>query len=331
MEPNTPRIAVIIVNFGTAPLALEAVSSVWNAADSDAVPEIHVLDNASPGEEARVLAEAIDARGWQDRVHLHISTKNLGFGRGNNLVLHALADSEKPPDFVFLLNPDATLRKPALEILTKCLLAHPGVGVAGALLHDAEGRPSTSAFRFPGLAGEFAEAASFGPLTRLLDRWRIPLPPGHPSGSVDWVTGAAAMFRFEALRQVGFFDPGFFLYYEEVDLMRRLAAAGWECRHVHEAEVEHAEGAATGLRGDEVGQRRRPAYWYESRRLYFYRSHGRAGAIGCTLAAILGAWVNHVHSRLRGRRPWIPDRFIRDSWRHMLAPLLTGWRPQGRP
>ncbi|MDV7141172.1 glycosyltransferase family 2 protein [Tropicimonas sp. TH_r6] len=331
MEPHPPRVSVIVVNYGTAGLALEAVASVLERTDGTVTLDVHILDNGSPTGDAKQLAEAIAERGWLDRVHLHISSDNLGFGRGNNLVLRALSEPHRRPDFVFLLNPDARLRGPALDHLVGCLLEHPKAGVAGARLHDMDGNASTSAFRFPGLAGEFAEAASFGPITRCLGRWRIPLPAELPSGQVDWVTGAAALVRFDALQQVDFFEPGFFLYYEEVDLMRRLGEAGWECRHVAEAVVDHVEGAATGLRGVEVGQRRRPAYWYQSRRLYFYRSHGRVGAIACALAAISGAGVNHVHSRLRGRRPWIPDRFIRDSWIHMLRPLLTGWTPPQRP
>ena len=317
-------IAVIIVNYGTAALALRAVESVMTHAPGC---EIHLVDNASPNGDAAVLADALAMRGWQTDVVFYPEDRNHGFGCGNNVVLEALARRKQPPARVMLLNPDARLENDAPGLLSDCLDTHPEAGAVGARLSDAEGRPSTSAFRFPSIVGEFAEYASFGPVTRLLDPWRIPLPPDLPTGPVDWVTGAAVMFRFDALRQVGFFDPGFFLYYEEVELMRRLSRAGWTCFHVAEARVSHVEGAATELRGDEVGLRPRPAYWYESRRLYSYRALGRVGAIANACAAMAGAGFNHATSRLRGRKPWLPGGFVTDSWRIVLRPLLRGWRP----
>ena len=88
-------VSVIIVNYGTADLALDAVASVL---EKDAgVRDIHIVDNASPGGDAARLAKAIAERGWAPRVTLHAETVNHGFGRSNNLVLEALAKSATPP------------------------------------------------------------------------------------------------------------------------------------------------------------------------------------------------------------------------------------------
>lgn len=322
------EIVVIIVNYGTVGLALDAVASVLGQPGGGRRTEVHLVDNASPNGDGERLPAAIATRGWQDRVTLHLSTENRGFGCGNNIALEALARREIPPDKVFLLNPDARLDNDAISHLAAFLDAHPKAGAVGAALADADGQPAAAAFRFPSIAGEFAEAVNFGPVSRLLGRWRIPMAPDLPGGRVDWVTGAAVMFRFDALRQTGFFDPGFFLYYEEVELIRRLARAGWSCWHLPEARVVHIEGAATELRGDEIGLRRRPSYWYESRRLYSYRAHGRLGAIVNGCMVILGAACNHAISRLRGRRAWLPAQFISDTWRIVLRPLLGGWKPR---
>jgi len=43
---------------------------------------------------------------------------------------------------------------------------------------------------------------------------------------VDWVPGAYSIIRGAVLEQIGFFDPAFFLYYEEVDLYLRIQEAG---------------------------------------------------------------------------------------------------------
>ena len=321
-------ISVIIVNYGTFDLALEAAASVLE--HSDRVRDIHLVDNASPGAspgaEARHLAAAIAERHWQGRVILHAETTNHGFGRGNNLVIAALAKAETPPDKVFLLNPDARLGNDAVRILAEFLDAHPQAGAAGARIEKPGPCGSlqtvTAAFRFPSLAGTFASAVAFGPIARLFARWQVPLSPDLPTARVDWVAGAAVMLRMSALHKAGFFDPEYFLYYEEVDLMRQLARKGWQTWHVAEALVFHAEGAATGVKSGESGRRRLPAYWYHSWQYYMRKNHGRAVALLACLAWGFGAVFNMGLSWLRGREPAAPLHFLPDLWAHALRPLL---------
>jgi GT2 family glycosyltransferase len=65
------------------------------------------------------------------------------------------------------------------------------------------------------------------------------------------VCGAAAAFRTDATRDLGWFDPWFFAYYEDLDLSWRLRAAGWDVRYVASARVRH-EHAATSRVGSDV-------------------------------------------------------------------------------
>jgi N-acetylglucosaminyl-diphospho-decaprenol L-rhamnosyltransferase len=320
-------VSVVIVNYGTADLALQSVQSVLD--HPSRVTGVHLVDNASPGDDARRLAESIAARGWLDRVTLHAETTNHGFGRGNNLVMATLARQAVPPDKVFLLNPDARLDNDAIRILAEFLDAHPAAGAAGARIArpDADGHPVpvTAAFRFPTLVATFAEAVSFGPFSRLCARWQVPMNPLLPTQQVDWVSGAAVMLRMEALRDAGFFDPQFFLYYEEVDLMRQMVRKGWKTWFVAEALVIHAEGTATGVKSQDA-RRARPAYWYRSWQYYMRKNHGRAVAVLACLVWGLGAALNQVLSMLRGKAPAAPLNLFGDLWAHALRPLLRPGR-----
>lgn len=320
------RIAVIVVNYGTAALACEAVQSVLDRQHGGRDVRVHLVDNASPGDEAQLLRDTHAARGWGAAVTLWPETENHGFGRGNNVVLTALAGQKDPPARVFLLNPDARLANEAIDSLATALDADPQAAAAGAGMLRPDQTPVTAAFRFPGAVSEIARRVDLGILDRMVRRHLVPLPPDHPAGPVDWVSGAAVMFRLDALQAAGFFDPGFFLYYEEVDLMRRLRAAGWRILYDPQAHVMHEEGAATGQFAGQAGRQRDPAYLYQSWRHYFTRAYGRTGALAIALLTPPAGGLNILHRGLRGRAPTLPRRFFTDHWHHVVRPLLFGGR-----
>lgn len=314
-------VAVIVVNYGTADLAIAAVDSVL-ARDHGAHPvQVHLLDNASPGGDGAVLAEAHAARGWGGRVTLWLEKENHGFGRGNNVVLRALWDSPAPPDYVFLLNPDAQLENDAIAILAERLDAEPQAAAAGAGIALPSGEPVSAAFRFPSARSEFVEAVNFGPLTRLFQDSKVALPADHSDGPVDWVSGAAVMMRLPVLRSMDGFDPDFFLYYEEVELMFRMRKSGHEVLYVPAARVRHAEGMATDVRSGPV-RKAKPAYWYDSWRFYYLKTRGRSGAVAAGLAWMAGAGLNAPLAALRGHRLRAPKGFFRDFIRLVIRPLL---------
>ena len=313
-------IAVIIVNYGTVDLTIQAVQSVLTRDHGGATVEIHVLDNASPGNDRDLLAAAAMKPGWRDRVTFWPETENHGFGRGNNVVLSELAARKTPPDKVMLLNPDARLENEAIAILANYLDDHPHIGAVGASITMPGGPPVTAAFRFPGLISELVRTVSFGPLAKYFETHAVPLPPDHPEGKVDWVTGAAVMFRLQALIETGLFDPDFFLYFEETELQYRLAQAGWNTFYVPGAQVVHDAGAATGQ--FRAKRQKQPAYLSQSRWLYFGKPQGTARALGLALCVLPAAVLNILHHRLRGKPSTLPSHFFRDHWRYGILLLL---------
>lgn len=315
-------IAVIVVNYNAARLAIDAVESVLARAHGGRSVEIHLVDNASPQGDGPVLAEAVEERGWSPRVTLYLEETNHGFGRGNNLVLDRLAERDMPPEFVFLLNPDAALKNEAIAAMADFLDAHPRAAVTGARCVKPDGKSVPASFRFPSLASVFSAALSFGPVSRLLGRWRVALDPDAGTRRVDWVSGASMLARFDAIKAEGFFNPDYFLYYEEVDLMRRLATSGWETWYIAEAEITHEEGASTDVKSARTERARRPAYWYESWRMYFRAAHGRVAAVTIGAVWMLAALMNHGLAALRRKEPAAPLHFFRDFWAVGMRPLV---------
>jgi GT2 family glycosyltransferase len=104
-------------------------------------------------------------------------------------------------------------------------------GVAGPRVCDPEGRMEDSARRFPTVATLLRKflAGTAGP--------DYPVDGGLQE--VDWVAGMFMLFRSDAYREAGGFDERFFLYYEDVDICRRLRLRGHRCLFQPEASVIH--------------------------------------------------------------------------------------------
>ncbi len=317
-------IAVIIVNYNAADLAIAAVQSALNRADDGHDVQVHLIDNASPDGDASKLQAAAQEHHWEQAgTTLYLEQANHGFGEGNNIALRAVCTQPEPPDYVFLLNPDAQLEADTLQRMVAFLEATPSAGMVGARARNpGSPAPVTAAFRFPGAISTFCAALNFGPVSRLFTKWQVPVGADLETQRVDWVSGAAVMARRRVWEEAGFFDPEYFLYYEEVDLMLRCARAGWECWHLRDAEIVHIEGASTDVKGAHNGPQRRPAYWYHSWQYYFSKNYGRAYALWVALAWMSAAALNLVLARLRGQPRASPMRFFRDFSTHALRPIL---------
>ncbi len=300
-------LGVIVVNYRTPELTIRCIDALEEA--RTAFPDLRaiVVDGGSADGSADRIARAVEARDW---VLLLPLTVNGGFAFANNQAIAALGAGGTWPEAIALVNPDARVRGGALEAMAALLDRRPDAGAVGALLIQEDGRPQSSAFHFPSLRGELCRGARMALLERLLRA---------PSGSivaesaleVPWVTGAAVMLRTAALRSVGLFDEGFFLYFEETDLMRRLRRRGWSIWHEPLARVVHDGGAATQIRDPKTGMpggRRMPRYWYESRRRYFALAHGRGYAFMTGIAWLVGHGVWKIRQVLAPRRDDGPAR-----------------------
>lgn len=296
-----PRVAVVIVNYGAARLIVENFAGL--EAEARALPalRVYIVDNASPGGEADLLDGFAAAGERRAFVRVIRSPENVGFARGNNIALRAaLAEAEEPFDYFFLLNPDAWIRAGAIRILIECLEKDPEAGFAGARLEYPDGTPQVSAFRFMSVAGEFEAAARTGIVSALFAPWRVAPPQRDRRRRADWVCGAAVLVRRAVFEEVGLFDEGYFLYFEETDLMLAARRRGWRAWYVPEARAVHLVGRSTGVVDGRRQDRPPPDYWYRSRARYFRKNHGALYAGLADLAFLAGSGVDWLRRRLSG-------------------------------
>jgi N-acetylglucosaminyl-diphospho-decaprenol L-rhamnosyltransferase len=68
--------------------------------------------------------------------------------------------------------------------------------------------------------------------------------------------------------------------------------------------------------------KRTPGYWFDSRRHYFVKNHGRATFAAATLAHVAGGLIWRLRCALARRPPGDPPHFLRD----LIAHSITGTR-----
>ncbi len=318
---SDPTVLTIVLNYKTAQMTLEAAAAA-RVAMQDLQGEIVIVDNDSQDGSFDTMRAHVAAEGW-DRVRVIQSGVNGGYGAGNNVGIKAGLSDGSRPDFVYILNSDAFPAPDAIKVLYDYLQAHPQVGFAGSYIHGDDGGQHTTTFRFPSLFSEIEGAINFGPVTRLLKSYRVPVEGVDATRPVDWLAGASVMMRQDVLDQIGLFDETFFLYFEETDLCRRARKAGHEIVYVRESEVMHLGSVSTGMKD----WSKVPGYWFDSRFHYFTKNHGRFYTGFATLMHLICGSLNWLRCKLTGRKIGTAPGFLRDLARHDLSALLTAKSP----
>lgn len=312
----TPEVSIIIVSFNTRDVLRECLHSV--AGDCRTLSsEILVVENASTDGSAQMVENEFP------QVTLIRSAINLGFGAANNVAL-----ARARGRYVVLINSDAFFAPGALALAIQHMDQTPSCALGGARLVGRDGarQPSSRSFHsvvndalvLTGLAARFPRSKFFGRFDRT---WADEMTPAQ----VDWVPGAFSIIRPEALRRIGFFDPAFFLYYEEVDLCLRLKRAGYEIWYWPDIVVTHIGGESSRqLKALEFSSRSaQVVLWRMRSTLIYYRKHHGA-------KAHLARWLESSLYRLtvlRNRFSRSPQR--RERGRHhstLIALMGQAWK-----
>jgi N-acetylglucosaminyl-diphospho-decaprenol L-rhamnosyltransferase len=208
--------------------------------------------------------------------------------------------------YALLLNEDSELQPGATLALYLALEAHPDAACAGAQLLRPDGGAQACAWRFPSLA-----TAPAGVL--LLHRLYSVQSRGAHTREVDWCQSSALLVRLEAAAQVGYMDPHFFVYSDEVDFAKRLRDGGWRSLYVPSARALHDEQLSTGASGE-----RRIVEMARNRDLYMRKHHGPA-------IAWMVRWLAAFPYALRALAALVlPGHSARRYWAHVGAALRPG-------
>ncbi len=304
------RVAVIIVNFRTPHLVIDALESLRGQVDPQ-LDHVVVVDNDSGDGSAELIEEAIARRGMRAWVSCIRSSHNGGFSAGNNTGIRAVH-----ADYYVLLNSDTVVRPHAVPTLLADMRARPNVGIGGPRLESSDSSPQISCFRDHGVWSELIYAARTRHVTRLLRRFEVPLPVSDAPRHADWLSFACVMIRREVFEKVGLLDEGFFMYFEDADFCRMARAAGFEVSCFPGARVVHLCGGSSDVQSSLASGQRPPRYFFASRARYFHKGYGRVGLALANLGWYAGRTLSLARETFGKKAPHTCERAWLDNWTH---------------
>lgn len=238
MNGKNSGIAISIVlykpNLGKFVRTVESLRRAINRAEEQGCfysSHLFIVDNSIPPLDGGMLSELISAHYFDDfdgnhSWSIHPVGKNIGYGAAHNRVIW----SHSYP-YHIILNPDVYVADDAFAVCWEYAQRNLETVLITPRVTFANGAPQYLFRKEPTLLDVTLRFAGiFIPSIRKLSRYRnyecqhMDLDRIHKN--VFPVTGCCMWCRTDVLKDVGGFDERFFLYYEDYDLSRRLAARG---------------------------------------------------------------------------------------------------------
>jgi len=291
-------VSVVVPHYGDPAPALALLDALRTQVDAPPL-QLIVVDDASPEPFPDAAGATVLRR-----------ETNGGFGAAVNT--GAAAASQ---DRLLVLNSDLQLEPTFVSSLVAAASPWPRA-VVGPMVVGLDGATQWSGRRWPRTRHHIVEWLT--PLARF--RTRLHEAVGHDTRCVpgavlpvDWVLGAALLLPVDAFRAIGGFDEQYFMNVEEVDLQRRLTAAGVPSVFLGTVQVRHEGGGSS-----DSAQRVR---WVTQARIRYAEKWGEhPGLLRSGLRA--ASAVNLAFNA--GRR--ILGRQVRplETYRRELAAIRTG-------
>ena len=206
------NISVIIVNYKSKDKTQKCLESIYNSDLAGLNFETILVDNAS--------GDNLDEfKSRYQNLQVIYSSQNLGMGGGNNLGL-----KEAQGEFILILNPDTLVTSAAIKILYDYIKNNPDVFVVGPKLLNPDDSLQYSCSRFPKIytpilrrtfLGDYFKTSRDGFMMTDFDHDEV--------RAVDWLMGSCLLVRRENWEG---FDERFFMYFEDIDLCKRVKAIG---------------------------------------------------------------------------------------------------------
>lgn len=230
-------LSIIIVNYNVKEFLQNLIHSIEKASPN-LTKEIIIIDNASDDGSVDFIKEKFP------QIKLIANSKNLGFGKANNIGLKQAAGK-----YILLINPDTLVAEDTFEKMIKFFESNSEAGLAGCKILNPDGSLQLACRRsFPGPWTSFTKVtglSSMFPNNKIFARYNLTYLDENKTYEVDAISGSFMMMRKEVYEKVGGFDEQFFMYGEDLDLCYRIQKAGFKVYYFHDTQIIHYKGEST--------------------------------------------------------------------------------------
>lgn len=229
------QVDAIVVNYNSGSHLKTAVDSLL----ANGVDKVWIVDNSSK-DGSSSFALTLDPK-----VTVLDPKANLGYGRGVNFAFE-FTDSK----FIVICNPDIEVTSESISYLIEALEQDSNCGLVGPRILNLDGTIYPSVRHFPNLldAGMHSLFGQIWPNNPFTRRYRMLGVDHSVTFEADWVSGAVFMMRSADFKELGGFNPKFFMYLEDVYLCRTVAMHGKTVKYCSASIVHHAQGVTTAKR-----------------------------------------------------------------------------------
>ena len=263
------KLTIQIVNFRSRHCLRECLFSIGENLPADISAEIIIINN-----DEESLENVFGINGGSAVQIIEIK-KNVGFGQAHNAGFR-----QARGEYVLFLNPDTKIPSGALSVLLDIFAGNEKVGIVAPLLVDSAGKIESDCF-----------GSRRTPLSMIGGKIFLKKNPAVTENEIfetDWVSGGAMMARRDVFEKVGGFDENFFMYFEDVDLCRRMKKLGHRVMIHPGVRVFHESGKSF------ENEREKKKHYYTSQDYYLRKHFGPAWA-GLVKIVRLPYYVKNVY------------------------------------
>jgi len=257
------NLSVIIVTWNSKDEITVCVESVINNSN-DLQPELIIIDNNSADNSFEVIN-----RIKYSNLHTYKNENNLGYTKAvNQGIKYSTCEN------LLLLNPDTILQANTLDILNDFLNENQGYGACAPLLLNPDGTVQHSLRTFPSywkMFSEFSLLSYIFPKSKLFGGWKIKYFDYSHDANVQQPMAAALMIKKSVLNDVKNMDERFEMFFNDVDLCKKIIDAGYKIRLLTSAKVIHEHGVS--IHKDRI---RMIKIWNKDCVRYFEKHHNNA-------------------------------------------------------
>jgi len=279
-------VSVIIVNYNTHDFLEECLNSIIRFTKNIEY-EIIVVDNNSTD---RTIEKF---NNYFTKTKFVFNTENRGFGAGSNLGI-----KNSNGKYCAFVNPDIVFTGNSLGKFYEFMEMHTDAGACGGVLTNYKGDIIYTYNKFPGYFWEFLQSMGTGS-EYIIDKLNNKIRNNENLYfEVDWLIGAFMFIRKDIIDKLNGFDENFFLYYEDVDIQKRIKDSGYRIFCLKNVEIKHAEQSSVkSIEGENV-------YFYHmcrSKIIYMKKHFNFLKRKSITIMQITGVYMRILTLKFRDK------------------------------